>query len=90
MATQILSDEYRSGAPARFTAEQVAQLIALACESPEQCGLPVTNWTPTELAKEAARRGIVEEISPRHVDRVLKRRRAAASQEPVLAQPEDR
>ena len=69
---ELLSDEPRPGTPPTFTAEQLAQIIAVACEPPEESGLPVTHWTPKELAREVIKRGIVETISPRHVDRVLK------------------
>ena len=31
---------------ATFTPEQLCQLMALACESPEVSGRPVTRWTP--------------------------------------------
>ena len=34
----ILSDQPRSGAPVKFTAEQVCQMIAIACEPPEDSG----------------------------------------------------
>jgi hypothetical protein len=68
-----LADAPRPGTPPTFTAEIVAKLISLACEPPEDSGLPITHWTPAELAKEAQKRGIVEEISPRHLDRLLKR-----------------
>ena len=81
---QVLSDAPRTGAPAKFAPEQVAQLIALACEVPEDSGLPVTHWTPKELAKEARKRGIVESISARHLDRLLKRGGPSTSQEPLL------
>ena len=67
----VLTDVTRSGAPPRFSAEQVAGIIALACELPADSGLPVSHWTPSELAREAAKRGIVESISPRQVDRFL-------------------
>jgi putative transposase len=67
----VLTDVVRSGAPPRFSAEQVAGIIALACELPADSGLPVSHWTPSELAREAAKRGIVESISPRQVDRFL-------------------
>ena len=67
----VLTDVTRSGAPPRFGAEQVAGIIALACELPADSGLPVSHWTPSELAREAAKRGIVESISPRQVDRFL-------------------
>jgi len=71
---QLLSDEVRRGAPATFSAEQIAGLIALACEPPSDSGLPVSHWTPAELAREAVKRGLVESISPRQVDRFLARR----------------
>ena len=68
---RILADDPRSGAPAKFTAEQVASLIALACERLDESGIPMSHWTPAELAKEAVKRGIVVSISPRQVDRFL-------------------
>jgi len=67
----VLTDVTRSGAPPRFSAEQIAGIIALACEPPADSGLPVSHWTPSELAREAAKRGIVDSISPRQVDRFL-------------------
>jgi transposase len=80
-----LSDLPRPGAPARFTAEQLAKIISVACEKPEDCGVPVTHWTPPELAREVMKRGIVDSISPRHLDRFLKGGRSAAPQVPLLA-----
>ncbi len=71
LITGVLTDVLRSGAPPRFSAWQVAGIIALACEPPADSGLPVSHWTPSELAREAAKRGIVESISPRQVDRFL-------------------
>ncbi len=62
----------RSGVPPKFTAEQLTQIIAVACEEPEESGRPVTHWTPRELTEEVIQRGIVESISPRHIDRILK------------------
>jgi transposase len=76
---EVLADSPRCGAPSKFSAEQVAQIIALACEDPEESGLPISHWTPPELAREAIRRGIVESISPRQVDRFLKRSAGTAS-----------
>lgn len=72
LLADILTDAPRPGVKPKFTAEQLTQLIALACEPPEESGRPVTHWTPPELADEAVQRGIVESISPRHVDRLLK------------------
>jgi len=86
----ILADEPRPGAPATFTAEQVVQIIALACEEPQAAGCPVSHWTPRELAQEAAQRGLVESISPRSVGRFLKGGRAPAPSPSLLAQPRAR
>src|SRR5262245_61802386 len=54
----VLGDAPRSGNPGKFTPEQVTQILALACEPPEQSGRPITHWTYQELADEAKRRGL--------------------------------
>jgi transposase len=68
-----LADGPRPGAPARITAEQVCQVVALACEAPAASGRPISQWTNQEIADEIMRRGIVGAISPRHAARLLKR-----------------
>ena len=73
-----LADAPRAGAPATFTAAQIIQILNLACRPPEQCGRPVTAWTPRELADEAVAHGIVASISPRSVERFLGRGRSPA------------
>ena len=72
LLSSLLADLERPGTPSTFTAEQLAQIIAVACEVPEESGRPVTHWTPRELTDEVMLRGIVETISPRHIDRFLK------------------
>lgn len=67
-----LRDNDRSGAPPKFSAEQVVQIVAIACEDPQASGYPVSHWTPKEVAMEAVKRGIVASISPRQVGRFLK------------------
>ena len=69
---EVLSDLPRAGCGGTFTAEQIAQIMAVACEPPENSGRPVTHWTPRELADEVIERGIVPSISVRHVGRFLK------------------
>lgn len=83
---KTLGDAPRSGCPGKFTAEQVAQILAVACEPPGESGRPVTHWTPHELADEVIERGLVESISPRQVGRFFKRGRVATASQPVLAQ----
>jgi transposase len=55
---EMLSDEPRSGTPATFTPEQICQIVALSCESPEASGRPITHWTHAELADEVIKRNI--------------------------------
>jgi len=68
----VLSDEPRPGAPAKFTPEQVTQILAVACEPPEKSGRPITHWTVQELTAEVIQRGIVASISPAQVYRYLR------------------
>ena len=67
----VLSDAPRSGSPGTHSAEQVTQIIALACEPPSQSGRPIETWTGRELADEAIQRPIVESISTSQVNRYL-------------------
>ena len=68
-----LQDAPRAGVKPRITAEQRCQIAALACEAPAQSGRPISQWTGREIAEEVKARGIVEQISPRHAGRLLKK-----------------
>jgi transposase len=80
-----LEDLPRPGAPAKITAEQRCQIEQLACEAPEDSGRPITHWTNREIADEIMKQGIVEQISPRHAGRLLKRRGHQTASGAVLA-----
>ena len=67
-----LTDAPRPGKPVRISAEQVAQIVALACDPPA-VDRPISQWTSRELADEIQNRGIVPKISGRHAARLLKR-----------------
>lgn len=82
----LLADAYRSGSPGKFSAEEICQIIAVACESPEESGRPISHWTPTELADEVVKRKIVASISPRQVGRFLKGERTQTPSITLLAQ----
>jgi transposase len=69
----VLSDAPRPGAPATFTAEQVSQIVALACEAPKLSGRPIDHWTLRELRDEAIKRMIVTDISVSQVGLFLQR-----------------
>lgn len=68
-----LQDAPRPGVKPKFTSEQRCQMAALACEAPAQAGRPISQWTGREIADELQARGIVEQISPRHAARLLKK-----------------
>jgi len=68
---ELLADAPRAGSPGKFTAEQLAQIFATACEDPQKSGLPFTHWTHAELVKEVIKRDIVKSISVRHLGRLL-------------------
>ena len=82
----VLEDGPRAGAPPTFSAEQLCQIMALACEPPAASGRPVTHWTAADLADEAVKRGIVARISARTVGRFLGSGRAQAAPHGVLAE----
>jgi transposase len=68
-----LADRARSGRPARFTAVQVAQVKALACQLPARAGAPLSRWSCPELAREVVAQGIAEAMSASTVWRWLAR-----------------
>jgi transposase len=67
----VLGDAPRSGSPGTFSAEQVTQILAVACEPPSQSERPITAWTTRELTDEVIYRRIVDSISPSQVGRYL-------------------
>src|SRR3954464_2537317 len=69
---EVLSDAPRPGSPGKITADQVAQILAVACESPRLSGRPITRWTHRELRDEVVKRRIVASISVAQVGRYLK------------------
>lgn len=82
----VLSDQPRPGTPAKFTAEEICQIINIACEDPILSGRPITEWTPRELADEVVKREIVNCISPSQVGRFLKRGRFETASKPPFAE----
>jgi putative transposase len=83
---EVLSDLPRAGCGGKFTAEQIAQILAVACEPPDKSGRPVTHWTSRELTDEVIKRGIVATISVRQVGRFLKDGGTPTAQKSLLAQ----
>jgi putative transposase len=85
---EVLGDAPRPGRPCRITPEQVAMILAVACEPPEKSGVPRSHWSRDSLTAEVKKRGIVTEISARHVGRFLKDGGASTASESVLAELE--
>ncbi|MEV6996027.1 IS630 family transposase [Streptomyces sp. NPDC093228] len=68
-----LTDRKRSGRPPSFTALQVAEAKALACQLPAETGVPLSRWSCPELARELIARGITGTVSASTVRRWLVR-----------------
>ena len=86
LMAEVLADAPCPGVPPTFSAEQVVQIIAIACTPPADSGRPIDAGTPRELADEAEQRQIVTASSARSVGRFLKRSRAHATSQPLLAE----
>jgi transposase len=83
---EILSDAPRSGAPVTYQPEQVAAIIAVACEDPSKFDLPFSHWTANTLRRQVVKMEIVgAQISSRQVGRFLKSAQIEAASEALLA-----
>lgn len=89
LITDILADAPRPGTPKHFTVEQAVQIVAIACESPEESQRPISHWTASELASEALKRKIVDKISPRSVGRFLKGSHTATTSSSLLVKSQN-
>ena len=67
-----LADMPRSGRPNKITPEQWCKIMVLACQPPETYGRPITHWSSRELADEAIKQGIVEDLSAGYLRKILK------------------
>lgn len=87
-----LQDRPRSGAPDKFSPEELCKIIALSCEKPEYYGRPITHWTLRELSEEAVKQDIVESISVSYMAVLLKKNdlKPHQSQYWLNVKPDDR
>lgn len=86
----LLSDAPRPGAPPTFSEAQKQQIIALASQTPEQAGVPVTNWSHGLLAQTVTTKGIAQSISPAQVGRFLKGSHVTATPQSLLGTSQHR
>jgi transposase len=82
--SRLLADKPRPGSPGVFTAEQICQLLAIACETPPE---HLSHWTQPELAKTLINRGVVGTISASSVGRFLKSGGFETPPDQILAEP---
>lgn len=68
----VLRDAHRSGAACKFSAEQVVQLVSIACEDPRDSDRPIDDWTGRELSDEMQNRKVVDSISVSRVNELLR------------------
>ena len=66
-----LRDGHRSGRPPRFTAREVVQIKAIACEQPAKQGRPLSRFSLAELGLAIKQAQIVPTISPSTLWRLL-------------------
>ena len=66
-----LADRARTGRPRRFAAAVAAQVKAMACEPPEERGVPQSRWSAADLAAQAVAEGLVDSVSRSTVRRWL-------------------
>ena len=66
-----LSDESRSGRPAKITPLERHQVIAAACRSPRDLGVEREVWTHAALRQALMSEGLVHSISESEVGRIL-------------------
>jgi transposase len=69
--TDGLADRKRSGRPRMFPAGVVEGVKAMACEPPEDRGVPQSRWPASDLAVQAAEEGLVESVARSTVQRLL-------------------
>ena len=74
----ILSDKQRAGKPPRISLAQKNQIVAIACEKPEDHGIPVAKWSLALLVKVIKKKKIVDNISVSYVSKVLQKKTAAS------------
>jgi len=74
---EIMAGEKRGGKSSKITLSQLNQIVALACEKPENHGIPFSKWSMASLAQVIMKEKIVESISPSYVCRILKKKTAA-------------
>jgi len=64
MIEEAIKDELRIGTPVTFSAEQVTQIIALACSEPLASGRPISHWSARKLRQKQSNAGLSKHFDP--------------------------
>ena len=64
LIVEALTDRPRSGTPATFTAEQIVQIVAVACEAPEDAGRPSAIGHPVRWPRRSVNAGLLRRSAP--------------------------
>lgn len=75
------------GAPARITAAQVAYMVRLAEQSPQEVGLPYGRWSLRKLSSYLVKKHIVKSIGRERLRQLLKKRSAFPAGSAQAPQP---
>jgi len=70
---KLLSDSPRGGRKLRIDAQQQAALFKTACEVPEKKDCPIARWSGAELRRQLIEDKVVDSISSRWVNELLRR-----------------
>lgn len=70
---EVLSDAARVGRPARISLTQYHAIQTIACCKPTDYGYPIEQWTGDLIAQTAIEQGIIDTISGRYVNILLKK-----------------
>jgi transposase len=73
LGVACVREPLRGGAPARLSAEQLAEILRLAETPPGEVNLPFGRWSLAKLREYLIRRRVVKAISREHLRRVLKK-----------------
>lgn len=69
---RIFSDNPRTGAPSKYTQEEIIKIVDLACKAPTDYGYEVSHWSLNLLVSEILNQGITKTMSAKSVSRFLK------------------
>ena len=87
LGVQAIQQLQCGGAPARITAAQVAHMVRLAEQSPQEAGLPYGRWSLRKLSAYLVKKHVVKSIGRERLRQLLKKRSALSAGSTQAHQP---